>query len=90
VGRALNGFGVPSEHILVTGYGEQYPLGDNSTEEGRGQNRRVTLVIVKDRSVSRMFNPQIDQIHSSFIDMGSKVESSKEPKKDDSMNKEPQ
>jgi chemotaxis protein MotB len=90
VGRALNGFGVPSEHILVTGYGEQYPIGDNSTEEGRSQNRRVTLIIVKDRSVSRLFNPQIDQTHSSFIDMGSKVESTKEPKKDDSINKEAQ
>lgn len=87
VGRALNSFGVPAEHILVTGYGEQYPVADNSTENGRSLNRRVSIVIVKDRSVNRLFNPQIDQAHSSFIDVGSHVESTNEPKKDDDSKK---
>ena len=86
VGRALNSFGVPSGHILVTGYGDQYPVADNATEEGRRRNRRVSIVIVKDRSIARLFNPQIDQVHSTVIGVGSNVESLKEPKKD----KEPQ
>ncbi|RUR08342.1 OmpA family protein [Legionella sp. km772] len=64
VGRALNSFGVNSQHILVTGYGEQYPIADNSTEDGRSANRRVNIIIVKDKSVSRMFNPQVDQLQS--------------------------
>lgn len=87
VGRVLNSFGIPSSHILVTGYGEQYPIADNSSEEGRSANRRVNIVIVKDRSVSRLFNPQMDQVHSSFIDVGSKVESSKELQKNDERTK---
>lgn len=75
VGRALNSFGVNSERILVTGYGEQYPIADNSTEEGRSQNRRVNIIIVRDRSVSRMFNPQMDGVQSTFIGSGDNVKS---------------
>jgi Flagellar motor protein len=33
------------EKIAVTGYGEYQPVADNSTEEGRKQNRRVDLVL---------------------------------------------
>ena len=75
VGRALNSFGVNSERILVTGYGEQYPIADNLTEDGRGENRRVNIIIVKDRSVSRMFNPQADQTHGTFINNVDNVKS---------------
>lgn len=34
------------EKISVTGYGEYRPVADNSTEEGRKQNRRVDVVLV--------------------------------------------
>ncbi|MBI3171386.1 MAG: OmpA family protein [Hydrocarboniphaga effusa] len=33
--------GVPPEQLMSAGYGETRPLGDNRTEEGRAQNRRV-------------------------------------------------
>ncbi|MFO1369597.1 MAG: OmpA family protein [Marinagarivorans sp.] len=34
---------VPAGRINAYGYGERYPLADNGTEAGRGQNRRVEL-----------------------------------------------
>lgn len=77
VGRVLNNFGVDANCILITGYGDQFPIADNSTEEGRQKNRRVNVLILRDRKVDRMFNPLIDQIHSSFIDDTDHVESAK-------------
>jgi len=46
---AVQGFlteqGVPPENTSAQGYGEADPIADNSTSEGRSQNRRVQLVI---------------------------------------------
>jgi outer membrane protein OmpA-like peptidoglycan-associated protein/opacity protein-like surface antigen len=36
-------FGIHPERITAVGYGEDYPIADNSTREGRAQNRRVEL-----------------------------------------------
>ncbi|BCA95853.1 flagellar motor protein MotD [Legionella antarctica] len=63
VARVLNSYGISTDRILVTGYGEQYPIADNLTEEGRGLNRRVNIVIAKDRKVDRLINPKINQKH---------------------------
>jgi len=85
VGRVLNSFGVPSSHILVTGYGEQYPIADNTTDDGRAANRRVNIIIVRDKSVSRMFNPQIEQVHSSFINASDPIDPLDESKKNNNL-----
>lgn len=37
--------GVSPERLEAEGYGEQYPISDNSTEEGRAKNRRVSMRI---------------------------------------------
>jgi outer membrane protein OmpA-like peptidoglycan-associated protein len=40
---ALAGAGDASHTFQVRGYGEDYPIADNSTESGRRQNRRVEI-----------------------------------------------
>lgn len=77
VGRILNGFGISSDRILITGYGEQYPVTDNYTEAGRSQNRRVSIVIAKNRKVNRILNPDLSRIHNTIINTMDSVESNK-------------
>ena len=84
VARVLNSFGIASDRILVTGYGEQYPISDNLTEEGRSLNRRVNIVIAKNRSVDRLINPELGQFHNVMF----KSPPSAELKKQDSDKKD--
>lgn len=65
IGRVLNTFGISTDRIIVTGYGDQFPLTDNLTAGARSQNRRVNIVIAKDRQVARILNPGLTQIHHS-------------------------
>jgi outer membrane protein OmpA-like peptidoglycan-associated protein len=37
--------GLPAAHVEVIGKGKRDPIGDNHTEAGRAQNRRVAIVI---------------------------------------------
>ena len=37
--------GVAPSRLTAAGYGDQRPLGDNNSEQGRARNRRVTLLI---------------------------------------------
>ena len=64
VARVLNNYGIATDRLIVTGYGEQYPVADNSTEEGRGQNRRVNIIVATNRNSNRLINPEIGQFHS--------------------------
>ncbi|MCL2459295.1 MAG: OmpA family protein [Desulfobulbus sp.] len=49
--------GVNPEKISITGYGEYRPVADNSTEEGRKQNRRVDLVLLGAATASEGSEP---------------------------------
>ena len=45
VKRQLVAFGCAADKISAVGYGDLQPVADNSTEEGRQQNRRVEITI---------------------------------------------
>lgn len=38
--------GIKEDSLTTEGYGEENPIGDNDTEEGRSKNRRVEIIIV--------------------------------------------
>lgn len=61
VARILTTYGVDPGRITVTGYGEQYPVADNISEEGRTRNRRVNMIIAKDNTIPRLHNPALSQ-----------------------------
>lgn len=44
---ALSGLGVEKGRLEAEGYGSQHPVGDNSTEEGRAQNRRIAVRVME-------------------------------------------
>ena len=46
VGEYMKTQGIPEVRIETLGMGEDYPIGDNSTEEGRNSNRRVELTLL--------------------------------------------
>jgi outer membrane protein OmpA-like peptidoglycan-associated protein len=47
VRQQLIDMGVSGDRLEAQGYGEQYPVGDNSTEEGRQKNRRISLRVTQ-------------------------------------------
>jgi outer membrane protein OmpA-like peptidoglycan-associated protein len=47
VRRYLNQQGIPLHRMSVISYGEASPLTDNKNREGRSQNRRVVLVVLR-------------------------------------------
>lgn len=59
VARVLTEHGVSPSRITVTGYAAQYPVATNKTEMGRSKNRRVNIIIAKDKTVPRLLNPEM-------------------------------
>ncbi len=51
--RIFEGLGVPPRQISAAGYGAHKPIADNSTNEGRGENRRIEI-LVKYKEFSEM------------------------------------
>jgi outer membrane protein OmpA-like peptidoglycan-associated protein len=47
VKRQLIDMGISGDRLEAQGYGEQYPVADNSTEEGRQKNRRISLRVTQ-------------------------------------------
>lgn len=45
VRNALSTKNVNSQRVEAVGFGQENPIADNSTEEGRAQNRRVTITV---------------------------------------------
>ncbi|MBV8552540.1 MAG: OmpA family protein [Acidobacteriaceae bacterium] len=39
--------GISPDRMEAQGYGEQYPVGDNSTDEGRQRNRRISMRVTQ-------------------------------------------
>ena len=50
VANFLRAAGIAGERLEVRGFGSTRPIASNDTEEGRGQNRRVEIVIDDDLS----------------------------------------
>jgi OmpA-OmpF porin, OOP family len=46
VAAELRALGVASARLSMEGYGEQYPIADNSTADGRARNRRVAIRVL--------------------------------------------
>jgi OmpA-OmpF porin, OOP family len=47
VEKALEGEGIDDDRISSAGFGPGKPIASNDTEEGRAQNRRVEVVVMK-------------------------------------------
>jgi len=43
----LVGHGISASNLTANGYGEANPIADNETREGRAQNRRVEMHVLK-------------------------------------------
>lgn len=41
----LETMGIAADRLRAKGYGDQYPVGDNSTAEGRALNRRISMLV---------------------------------------------
>jgi chemotaxis protein MotB len=40
---------IPPERLIAVGYGEYRPVADNSTEEGRTKNRRIDIIVLREK-----------------------------------------
>ncbi len=60
VAKYLSSRGVAKERLQARGYGPNKPIADNSTDEGKDSNRRVEIVILKQRASNDLSIPPGD------------------------------
>lgn len=58
VAHLLANDGIEESRLVALGYGEQRPVADNATAEGRRQNRRIVLVILADESMRQQLETE--------------------------------
>ncbi|MEQ8514663.1 MAG: flagellar motor protein MotD [Chromatocurvus sp.] len=51
--RLFEANGIDPSRLSATGHGENHPIADNDTEQGRAANRRVVLVVMSDTTDGR-------------------------------------
>ena len=54
VREIMTGNEIAASRLSTTGYGQEKPIASNDTDEGRAQNRRLELVVVKKWSRARV------------------------------------
>ena len=47
VRRELAGMGIDPSRVEAEGYGDQHPIADNMTEQGRAKNRRISVQVLQ-------------------------------------------
>ncbi|HXP10732.1 MAG TPA: OmpA family protein [Acidobacteriaceae bacterium] len=47
VAAELEKLGIARDRLVAKGYGEEHPVGDNATEKGRAQNRRISMLVAQ-------------------------------------------
>ncbi|RYZ89511.1 MAG: OmpA family protein, partial [Proteobacteria bacterium] len=47
VKKELAGLGIADSRLEAEGYGQEHPVASNDTEEGRSQNRRISIRVTK-------------------------------------------
>lgn len=63
VARYLTEFkGIPENSMVVEWYGEEKPVADNKTDEGKQRNRRVEITVMDDKleSMNKVSSPKIE------------------------------
>ncbi|MDP1708235.1 MAG: flagellar motor protein MotD [Gammaproteobacteria bacterium] len=60
VAHLLANEGIEESRLVALGYGEQRPVADNTTVEGRRKNRRIVLLVLADDSMRQ----QLETAHS--------------------------
>jgi len=60
----LTGKGVAADRMVSTGYGETLPMGDNSTAEGKAENRRTELKVLTSKALASIGATDNDNVEA--------------------------
>lgn len=64
VARLFSDHGVRPDRMGIIGWGQVRPIADNTTVEGRNQNRRVLVVVMSHRSPTDRATEDVEQLRS--------------------------